>query len=59
LREHLRSAVAIGGAHLIVLAVTTARGLAWLHSRTPPVLHRDLHTRNVLIDKAHQCKVCA
>jgi serine/threonine protein kinase len=38
--------------------MTTARGMAWLHSRSPPVLHRDLHTRNVLLDKGHQCKVC-
>jgi serine/threonine protein kinase/ankyrin repeat protein len=58
LRDHLTSLTRFDAAHFLTLAVTTARGMAWLHSRSPPVLHRDLHTRNVLLDKGHQCKVC-
>jgi len=30
-------------------AITTARGMAWLHSRKPIILHRDLHTNNILV----------
>jgi serine/threonine protein kinase/ankyrin repeat protein len=58
LRDHLKSLARFDASHFLTLAVTTARGMAWLHSRSPPVLHRDLHTRNVLLDKGHQCKVC-
>eukprot|EP01103_Thecamoeba_quadrilineata_P012733 TRINITY_DN3359_c0_g1_i2.p1 TRINITY_DN3359_c0_g1~~TRINITY_DN3359_c0_g1_i2.p1 ORF type:complete len:689 (-),score=135.19 TRINITY_DN3359_c0_g1_i2:1-2067(-) len=39
------------------LATTTARGLAWLHSRRPVVLHRDLHSGNILITDTFECKV--
>jgi serine/threonine protein kinase/ankyrin repeat protein len=58
LRDHLKSLARFDAGHFVTLAITTARGMAWLHSRSPPVLHRDLHTRNVLLDKGHQCKVC-
>ena len=37
------------------LAVQTARGLAWLHSRDPPILHRDLHTNNILVNIIISC----
>ena len=34
---------------LLKFAITTARGMAWLHSRAPVVLHRDLHSNNILV----------
>jgi serine/threonine protein kinase len=34
---------------LLKFSITTARGMAWLHSRAPVVLHRDLHSNNILV----------
>ena len=34
-----------------------ARGLAYLHRRTPPVIHRDLTARNILLDSAMVAKI--
>lgn len=34
-----------------------ARGMAYLHGRRPPVLHRDLKSPNVLVDEQWRCKV--
>jgi len=42
---------------ILKFAITTARGMAWLHSRTPVVLHRDLHTNNILVTENLECKV--
>jgi serine/threonine-protein kinase CTR1 len=42
---------------VLTFAVTTARGMAWLHSRRPVVLHRDLHSNNILVTDNHECKV--
>jgi len=42
---------------LLKFAITTARGMAWLHSRKPAVLHRDLHSNNVLVTENLDCKV--
>jgi len=36
---------------IIDMALDVARGMAWLHSRHPPIFHRDLHTKNVLVSK--------
>ena len=35
----------------------TARGLAYLHAQNPPVIHRDLSARNVLLNSAMTAKI--
>jgi len=43
---------------MLACAIDSARGLAWLHSRNPPILHRDLHSNNILVSKHGVCKIC-
>ena len=38
-------------------ATELARGMAYLHSRRPPVLHRDLKPGNLLLDGARSVKI--
>jgi hypothetical protein len=35
-----------------------ARGMTYLHARTPPVVHRDLKSLNVLLDSTGTVKLC-
>lgn len=42
---------------LFKFAITTATGMAWLHSRKPVLLHRDLHANNILLTTSLECKV--
>ena len=43
----------------LVLRIVTdcARGLEYLHSREPPIIHRDLKSQNLLVTPAHTVKV--
>ena len=41
----------------IAILIDIANGLAYLHNRTPQVLHRDLTARNVLLDKSMHAKL--
>jgi len=40
------------------VAFGAARGMTYLHSGVPPVLHRDLKSANLLLDESYTAKVC-
>jgi hypothetical protein len=40
------------------VASGAARGMTYLHGGTPPVLHRDLKSANLLLDESYNAKVC-
>jgi serine/threonine protein kinase len=40
------------------VACGAARGMTYLHSGNPPVLHRDLKSANLLLDDSYTTKVC-
>jgi serine/threonine protein kinase len=43
---------------IIKMAFDITRGMAWLHSRKPPIFHRDLHSRNILVTSSGTLKLC-
>ena len=44
-------------AHKLPIAVGVARAMAYLHAQSPPVIHRDLKTANVLVDDGYNAKL--
>mmetsp|Transcript_71132 Transcript_71132/g.180077 ORF Transcript_71132/g.180077 Transcript_71132/m.180077 type:complete len:387 (+) Transcript_71132:551-1711(+) len=40
------------------MALQVCEGVAFLHSLTPPVVHRDLKSLNVVLDHAYNAKIC-
>lgn len=43
---------------LVTIAAHVADGLAYLHSRSPPLVHRDVKSLNVLLTEAEDAKLC-
>ena len=41
----------------INMSLDIAKGMDFLHSRSPPIIHRDLKTSNVVVDRNYCCKV--
>ena len=39
------------------LLTGTGRGVVYLHSRTPPIAHRDLSAKNILVDNGLNAKI--
>lgn len=39
------------------MAIDMAKGLYYLHHQSPPILHRDLKSLNILVDENFRCKV--
>ena len=42
-----------GGATVLSMAHDVARGMAYLHAWTPPLIHRDLKSLNLLVPPPH------
>ena len=42
----------------VSILLDTARGVNYLHRCSPPLLHRDLKSLNLLLDQHLQCKIC-
>jgi hypothetical protein len=43
---------------VVALATDIARGLSYLHTRRPAVIHKDLKPANALVDRAWKVKLC-
>ena len=51
------SAVPLAWDLLLAMAQDAARGMVYLHTCTPPIIHRDLKSQNILVDEFWRCKV--
>ncbi|KAJ0409336.1 hypothetical protein ATCC90586_000573 [Pythium insidiosum] len=42
---------------ILRMTIDTSRGMAYLHSMRPPIIHRDLKSMNILVSSTWGCKV--
>ena len=56
-RQDLSFARQLTWARLLGMASDAARGVLYLHTRSPPVAHRDLKSANLLVDSQWHVKV--
>lgn len=42
---------------ILRMTIDTSRGMAYLHSMKPPIIHRDLKSMNILVSSTWGCKV--
>lgn len=52
------AAAALDWPRRLAMALDAAKGMTYLHSSDPPVIHRDLKSPNLLVDKHWRVKVC-
>jgi len=43
--------------NIVDIVMDIASGLCYLHSRNPPIMHRDLASKNILLSKSGQAKI--
>ncbi|CAL8469015.1 g8556 [Coccomyxa elongata] len=56
-RDNPAAAAELGWPRRLNMALEAAKGMLYLHSRAEPVLHRDLKSANLLVDKHWRVKV--
>eukprot|EP00204_Picochlorum_oklahomense_P000061 CAMPEP_0118799260 /NCGR_PEP_ID=MMETSP1161-20130426/1539_1 /TAXON_ID=249345 /ORGANISM="Picochlorum oklahomensis, Strain CCMP2329" /LENGTH=1158 /DNA_ID=CAMNT_0006726935 /DNA_START=401 /DNA_END=3877 /DNA_ORIENTATION=+ len=52
-----KSSRQIDWVHLLGIATDAAKGMLYLHSRSPPIIHRDLKSPNLLVDALWHVKI--
>ena len=59
LREHIRDCHPgrIPYSETVSIMLDVAEGLAYLHQQNPPIVHRDLASKNILLTKEKQAKI--
>ena len=59
LREHIRDCHPgkIPYSETVSIMLDVAEGLAYLHQQNPPIVHRDLASKNILLTKERQAKI--
>ena len=56
-RHDARVAASLSWARLLSMAFDAAKGMLYLHTRSPPIVHRDLKSANLLLDSQWHVKV--